>query len=453
MKKRMISVLLATVLVLCTLCGCSANEGNADTSADQTAAGTTTLAGGENGSTSDTAGESVTLRLCWWGSQTRNDLTQKAIELYMEKNPNVVIETEFTDWSGYWDKLATQAAGGGLPDIIQMDYSYLNQYASSNQLADLNGFIESGVIDTENISSSIIESGSVNGKCYALSLGSTAPMVLYDKATADAAGVEIPMQPTLEEYVDICQKIYEKTGVPSYFESGITMIQYIARSRGSEIYEELENGVLYSTLEHFQWVEKLAQAEFCISPELLSEKNPQVVESMPIIDLSTWNVFSFSNAYVSINDACGGERELGVFMYPTLPDEKKQPEYLKPTMFFSVTETSKYKEEAAKFIDWFVNDEECNAILGGERGIPANTAVAESVKGQVDAIGAVAYDFVAEVNKVATTVDPPNPAGYSEVEAVLTTLVEDIRYGNLTAQEAAKQFVPQAQTILKEAAQ
>ena len=71
----------------------------------------------------------------------------------------------------------------------------------------------------------------------------------------------------------------------------------------------------------------------------------------------------------------------------------------------------------------------------------------------MDAIGAVAYDFVAEVNKVATTVDPPNPAGYSEVEAVLTTLVEDIRYGNITAQEAAKQFVPQAQTILKEAAQ
>ena len=54
---------------------------------------------------------------------------------------------------------------------------------------------------------------------------------------------------------------------------------------------------------------------------------------------------------------------------------------------------------------------------------------------------------------MATTVDPPNPAGYSEVEAVLTTLVEDIRYGNITAQEAAKQFVPQAQTILKEAAQ
>ena len=92
MKKRMISVLLAMVLVLCTLCGCSSNEGNADTSADQTAAGTTTLAGGENRSTSDNAGESVTLRLCWWGSQTRNDLTQKAIELYMEKNPNVVIE-------------------------------------------------------------------------------------------------------------------------------------------------------------------------------------------------------------------------------------------------------------------------------------------------------------------------------------------------------------------------
>lgn len=36
--------------------------------------------------------EKVTLSFCWWGNQTRNDVTKKAVDLYMEKNPNVEIK-------------------------------------------------------------------------------------------------------------------------------------------------------------------------------------------------------------------------------------------------------------------------------------------------------------------------------------------------------------------------
>lgn len=125
--------------------------------------------------------------------------------------------------------------------------------------------------------------------------------------------------------------------------------------------------------------------------------------------------------------------------------------YLKPAMFFTITETSEYKDEAAKFINWFVNSEEANEILKGERGVPANSKVAEMVKGLVSDTEKIAYDYVAEVNKIATPVDPPNPAGYSEVETKLMALVEDIRYGNKTGEEAAAEFIPEAQSILKEA--
>lgn len=55
--------------------------------------------------------EKVTLSFCWWGNQVRNDVTKKAVDLYMEKNPNVEIKVEFADWTGYWDKLSTMAAG------------------------------------------------------------------------------------------------------------------------------------------------------------------------------------------------------------------------------------------------------------------------------------------------------------------------------------------------------
>lgn len=453
MKRKWFGIMMTAIMMIC-LAGCGAKQ-NGDVQPEQPDSGQQASvqepAQSEKDSQTGGGQEEITLRVGWWGSQTRNDLTQQVLDLYMKKNPGIKLEAEFTDWSGYWDKLATQAAGGGLPDIIQMDYSYLSQYASSSQLANLNDYLTEGTIDRSHISDSVIASGTVDGNCYAITLGSTAPMVLYDKATADAAGVTIPIHPTLEEYYDICQEIYEKTGVPAYYESGMTTIQYYARSLGKEFFSEVLGGNTEVAEQHFEWVERLADAPFAIKADLLSEKNPQVVDSMPINDLSTWNVFSFSNAYLSIYNACGGERELGAFMYPYPEDATAEPMYLKPAMFFSITETSQYKDEAARFIDWFVNSEECNQILKGERGVPANDEIAEMVKGLVDDIEQVAYVYVAEVNQIATAVDPPNPAGYSEVEAKLVSLVEDIRYGNKTGAEAAEEFVPVAKDILEAA--
>lgn len=59
--------------------------------------------------------EKTTLRVLWWGSQARHDKTMVMIELFEQKNPDIKVEPEFTDWGGYWSKLATQVAGGLTP--------------------------------------------------------------------------------------------------------------------------------------------------------------------------------------------------------------------------------------------------------------------------------------------------------------------------------------------------
>ena len=89
------------------------------------------------------------------------------------------MEIEFTDWGGYWSKLATQAAGGMVPDVVQMDYAYITQYAGNDVLADLTPYVESGALDVSNISETILDSGKVDGKLYAIPCGSTAPVLMY----------------------------------------------------------------------------------------------------------------------------------------------------------------------------------------------------------------------------------------------------------------------------------
>ncbi|MFV0241429.1 MAG: ABC transporter substrate-binding protein [Lacrimispora sphenoides] len=359
MRKRLLATSLAALIAATSLAGCGSKTEKVDSGTTAAAATEASTAKADDGAKT-ASGDKVTLNICWWGNQTRNDVTKKAADLYMSKNPNVDIKVEFTDWGGYWDKLSAMAAGGNLPDIIQMDYSYLNQYQKSGQLANLSEFMSSGVIDTSKIPSSIIESGSIDGNCYALSLGSNAPMMVYDKAIVEKAGVTIPEQMTYDELYDISKTIYEKTGVKTAYDGWINMLQMTARANGSHIFDELMAGNEDSTKIHFANVEKFQKAEFSIAPDILVEKNPDNIETKPIVDETTWNDFPYSNQFISLSNAAG--RELEVTMNPVL-NKETQNMYLKPSQFFSIAETSKNKEEAAKFIDWFTNSVECNEIL------------------------------------------------------------------------------------------
>lgn len=430
MKRKVIAVLLATMTVV-SLIGCGGSDKKAS---DQK---------------KDTGDGKVQLSMCWWGSQARNDATQKVVEMYMEENPDVEIKMEFMDWSGYWDKLSTVAAGGNMPDIVQMDYAYLNQYQASGQLADLGEFMESGVIDTSKFQTDVLESGSVDGKCYALSLGIQPPAMMYDKEIVEKAGVEIPEYPTWGEIYEIGQKIYDKTGVPTLFPGDSSTMALFARSEGKYLYDEIMQGNDKFAKEHFEAVDKFNKAEFALAPDLLAEKNINEIDTKPIIDQTTWNDFAMACQFPTMAATAG--RELGMCMQPKPENATSEQNYLKPTMFFSIAESSKNKEEAAKFIDWFVNDKECNLILNAERGVPINTDVVEAVKAEADENVKRLFDFTTEAGKMSAPIDPPSPAGANEIGDLVSRLVEDIRYGDITPDEATKEFMDSATTILKDA--
>jgi multiple sugar transport system substrate-binding protein len=122
MNKKMISTLLAGLMLTGGLAACGVkNE-------EQTAP---TAPSGKDNST--VAGQTpVKLRILWWGSQARHDVTLKVLDLYTVKHPNVTFEPEYQGFDGYLDKLSTQAAAKNAPDVFQMDAAWFNDWASSN---------------------------------------------------------------------------------------------------------------------------------------------------------------------------------------------------------------------------------------------------------------------------------------------------------------------------------
>ena len=203
MKKTAFALAVAVTAAACAGCGGGQTAGQTD------AAGSGTQGQVRTGAPSSSEGELI---VAWWGNQTRNERTQKVLDLYTQENPEITFDGQPSEFSDYWNKLATAAAGNSLPDVLQMDYKYLDQYVENGLLMDLSPYVENGLLDISDCNQGIIDSGKVNDGLYALCIGISAPSLVYSKTVTEQAGVEIKDNMTMDEFLDICRQIYAKTG-------------------------------------------------------------------------------------------------------------------------------------------------------------------------------------------------------------------------------------------------
>lgn len=395
--------------------------------------------------------EPVTLRVLWWGGQGRADATAKILEMFAEKYPHITVEYEFAGFGEYWDKLSAQASGGLLPDVIQMDYAYLNQYAKSNQLAVLDPYIESGALNMADVPQSKLASGIVDGKLYALLTGTTAPCLMYRKDVLDAAGVEMPAAPTMSQYIELSKTVYEKTGRKNCDIPAATLeeIRMAVRSKGMNLFNDEGNALGFDDpkylVDAWQAVIDSAEGGYGLG---VGEGSATVYTAQFIED--TWANWTTTNqvAMYATDSNC----ELEVCAMPVQDDATQAASFFKPTMFWAVTETSKNKDEAIKFIDYFVNETAVYDVVGIDRGLPISSKVLEYIAPSMDATSQkiVAYlDWMGQEGN-STAIMNPDSACYGELDALMNQYTEEVQYGVVTDLLAhAQNWMKEANEILK----
>ncbi|MFD2656996.1 ABC transporter substrate-binding protein [Gracilibacillus thailandensis] len=440
MKKSLL-VLLGMMMVL-WLAACSGDDSSEDTggTTDNTSEET------DNDSDSEASGDQVTLRIAWWGSQPRHDYTLEVIELYEEQNPNVTIEPEYASWDDYWQKLSPQAAANELPDIIQMDLSYISQYAENGQLADLEQFLGSE-IDDSNIAENTIEGGRINDGLYGFNLGSNALSFQYNPEILAEIGIdEIPETYSWDEYQEMAQKA---TDAGYYFDNGMqadVFFNYYLRQNGARLYAEDGSGLGYDDdqlfVDFFTIIQEQVEAEATPTPDFLAQLAGP--EDDPVVLGDGVGIFQWSNQFVGLEDMSEH-----TFAFATPPGENLEDGlFLKPSMYFSISENSEQKEAAASFIDFWVNDVEANKLILGDRGVPVSSVVQEEIADDVSEAQQAVFDYVAWAEENSTPMGAPDPAGAGEIIEQLTNLSEQISYGEITPEDAAKHFRTQAEGIL-----
>ncbi len=125
--------------------------------------------------------------------------------------------------------------------------------------------------------------------------------------------------------------------------------------------------------------------------------------------------------------------------------------WLKPGMFWSVSETSKVKEECAKFINWMINSEEANDIIMAERGVPISSEIRDYMvnSGKMSTTQTEMFEYVDKVTEIAGECPSADPGGIAEINKAFNDAGNSVQYGQATAEEAAKTFRKQATEILE----
>ncbi len=127
--------------------------------------------------------------MLFWGGQARADRTYGVTDLYTKGVRHRRIEGEFSAFGDYWPKLATQVAGGNSPDLIQMDYRYIVEYATRNSIAPL-GRVRRRRPRSVDFDADQLEGGKVDGKLPGISLGANSAANILNVAAFEEAGVE-----------------------------------------------------------------------------------------------------------------------------------------------------------------------------------------------------------------------------------------------------------------------
>lgn len=430
---------LSILVVFTFLVACSSNSSQPSTSDNKQNEGTTQQ---QTNNEQPGTPENVEIRFLWWGNQDRHDRTLALIDLYEELNPHVSINPEFLGFGDYADRLATQVAGGNAPDIFQMVDRWLPMYGSRGQLANLQPYVDSGLINTDYIEQSSLDPGYFQGDLVGLSTGSNAFALVYDPEMFKEAGVPV-LEPgyTWEDFANTARQLSSALGIyGTYIDVnhsrafGTWLLQ-----QGKWLYNEDGTGLgweddqLFIDFMNF-WLE--LQNERVVPPADVNEA-ANTIENYLIVNKQAPMQIIHSNQIVAVAQAAG--RDLEMTILPS-GSNGNTGAYIRASLLYSMNPNTKHPEEVIKFMDWMTNSTEANDILQGDRGVPISSKIREHMYASLDRTVQQQFDYIDLIAKYAGSAPPPPPPSGSELDNAFDRIFLELLYRANTPEKAVGRY-------------
>ncbi|MGQ0842426.1 sugar ABC transporter substrate-binding protein [Actinokineospora sp.] len=237
---------------------------------------------GSSGGDSAAAGPR-TLTVWLMNGSAPTDLTDALHKEFQETHKDVTVRYEVQQWNGIQDKLTTALAGNDAPDVIELGNTQAPKFAAANVLLDVTAAGKD--FNSDQWLGSLKDSGSWDGKQYAVPFYAANRMVLYRKDMFEQAGITAPPA-SRQEWLDAITKLRAKFGADPDFQAlylpgqnWYTLLSFIydeggdiARSEGTKFTATLDSPQAKAGLEFYK---QLVEASGTKAPKDADEQTPE----------------------------------------------------------------------------------------------------------------------------------------------------------------------------------
>jgi oligogalacturonide transport system substrate-binding protein len=445
MKKITLKLTLVLLIMAVVLTGCSTPQGSGTDQTPTTPQGSTDSDKGP----SDT--EKTVIRFSWWGGDARHQATLENIARYESRNPHIKVEPEYGAYGGYLEKLYVQLASKTVPDIPAIDgkwvhdmmRNYGDEFINLRDLPiDLSGFDEEFLVKV---------CGDENFTLGA-SMGTNSYGIIYNVEFFEKFNLPDPTHWDWEDYIEYGIKVQEQDPEAHLQYHILNNFGYIFKYRikqktGKDIVGE--DYTLQFTVEDATeaWEYFLKLVETGTIPPL--EESMPYATSYPD-QVPKWlegkygmHITQASNLSSQIT---GSPFELKTSYLPLREGSVDVGFPVSSSQVLAVYAHG-HVDEAAKFIDYLVNDEEAIMTTKDTRGIPSNQRAAAMLE-EAGILMPQMIEFLDKYNEQGNTVENSVVVS-AEILELTCEFAQQVGYKKMTPAEAAVAYMEELEKVVE----
>ncbi|MFC5471657.1 extracellular solute-binding protein [Cohnella suwonensis] len=213
-RKYLLGICTLILALLVTACGGNSGDNESKespASSGQAASGEASAPASEKASD-----EVVTLKFMGWEvSPLESESVKAGLKIFEEQNPNIKVEyTTIPGGTAYIQKMQAMMLGNEAPDVFFIQSDYYRDFVKRDYLLDISNYVSTD-FEAGDLVQSAVDLSTVDGKYYGIESCIVAPVLYYNKAIFDKAGIPYPPSKPGEalgwdQFVELSKKLTDK---------------------------------------------------------------------------------------------------------------------------------------------------------------------------------------------------------------------------------------------------